>query len=76
MYEFTVDDMATFLRHIGIEERIVTHVQKKGLDGAKFSKLKDTDLEALSMKNPIVCHFRDRSIKEKSGGKKKLPFML
>ena len=75
LFEFSADDMSTFLRYLGVEERIVTHVHKKSLDGVKFSKLKDSDLEALSMKNPIICHFRDRSIREK-GGKKKKPFML
>lgn len=77
LHEFSVDDMSTFLRYMGVEERIVTHVHKKGLDGHKFSKLKDTDLETLGMKNPIICHFRDKSIKNKSGSRKKsLPFMM
>ncbi|XP_052774472.1 uncharacterized protein LOC128213029 isoform X2 [Mya arenaria] len=75
LHDFTADDMSTFLRYLGVDERIVAHVHKKGLDGYKFSKLKDSDLEVLGMKNPVICHFRDRSIKEK-GGKKKLPFML
>ncbi|KAH3696603.1 uncharacterized protein LOC127861448 [Dreissena polymorpha] len=75
LHEFSADDMSTFLRHMGVEERIVTHVHSKGLDGRKFSKFKDSDLERLSMKNPIICHFRDKSIREK-GGKKKIPFLL
>lgn len=74
--DFTTDDMSTFLRYMGVEERIVTHVHKKGLDGHKFAKLKDSDLEALSMKNPIICHFRDKSGTKEKGGKKKAPFML
>lgn len=61
---------------MGVEERIVTHVHKKGLDGHKFAKLKDSDLEALSMKNPVICHFRDKSGTKEKGGKKKAPFML
>ncbi|KAL4237081.1 hypothetical protein ACF0H5_005465 [Mactra antiquata] len=73
--DFTTDDMSTFLRYLSVEERIVSHVHKKGLDGHKFSKLKDSDLDALGMKNPIICHFRDKSLKEK-GGKKKPAFML
>jgi hypothetical protein len=74
--DFSADDMSTFLRYMGVEERIVTHTHKKGLDGHKFSKLKDSDLEALSMKNPIICHFRDKSGSKEKGGKKKAPFML
>ena len=75
LYGFTADDMSTFFRHMGIEDRIVNHVQKKGLDGARFSRLNDSDLERLEMKNPIICHFRDRSAKEK-GSKKKSTFMM
>lgn len=74
--DFNPDDMSTFLRYMGVEERIVTHCHSKGLDGVKFSKLKDSDLEALSMKNPIICHFRDKSGQKGKGGKKKAPFML
>ena len=75
LHTFSADDMSTFLRHMGIEERILNHVHKKGLDGAKFSRLTDSDLERIEMKNPIICHFRDRSVKEKAA-KKKSPFMM
>ncbi|KAK3601483.1 hypothetical protein CHS0354_027627 [Potamilus streckersoni] len=75
LYEFSTDDMSTFLRYFGIEERIISHVHKKGLDGKRFSRMKDSDLEILGMKNPLICHFRDRSIKEKIG-KNKMLFVL
>lgn len=75
LHDFSADDLATFFRHMGIEDRIVNHVQKKGLDGARFSRLNDSDLERLEMKNPIICHFRDKSISTKSP-KKKSGFMM
>jgi len=70
---FCVDDMTTFFKHIGVPDRLVNHLKKKSLDGKKFSKLKDSDLESIGINNPIVRHFRDKS---KQGKSKRLPFML
>lgn len=75
LHDFSAEDMSTFFRYMGIEDRIVNHVQKKGLDGARFSRLNDSDLERLEMKNPIMCHFRDKSASVK-GSKKKPAFMM
>lgn len=67
---FSVEEMSTFFRYMRIEDNIVQRLSKKNVDGIKFSKLKDTDLENIGIKNPIVMHFRDRSCK------KRIPFML
>ncbi|XP_071148263.1 uncharacterized protein [Mytilus edulis] len=67
---FSVEEMSTFFRYLRIEDNIVQRLSKKNVDGIKFSKLKDIDLENIGIKNPIVMHFRDRSCK------KKIPFML
>ncbi|KAJ8306095.1 hypothetical protein KUTeg_016640 [Tegillarca granosa] len=63
--EFSVDEMVTFFKHIGVEDRIVNHLQRKELDGKRFSKLRDSDLETIGIKNPIIMHFRDKSNKGK-----------
>lgn len=70
---FSVDEMVTFFKHIGVEDRITNHLQRKELDGKRFSKLRDSDLETIGIKNPIIMHFRDKSSK---GKKQRLPFML
>ncbi|XP_062575010.1 uncharacterized protein LOC134236869 isoform X2 [Saccostrea cucullata] len=70
---FNTEDMVTFFRHLGVEDRIVNHLQRKGLTGKKFSSLKDADLETIGIKNPIVSYFRDRS---KPSSKKNVPFIL
>ncbi|KAK3090529.1 hypothetical protein FSP39_012514 [Pinctada imbricata] len=70
---FATDDMCTFFKHMGIEDRIVNFLQKKSLDGKKFSKLKDNDLETIGISNPVIIHFRDKS---RGSPKKKVPFML
>lgn len=71
LQKFSVEEISTFLRYMRIDEYIVQRLQRKKLDGVKFSKLKDTDLENIGIKNPIIIHFRDRS-----SCKKRIPFML
>ena len=56
---------------MGIEERIVSHMVSKNVDGKRFNKLQDSELESLGLTNPIILHFRDKGTK-----KKKVPFML
>ncbi|KAK3089131.1 hypothetical protein FSP39_001077, partial [Pinctada imbricata] len=63
---FTVDELATFFRHLRIQENTVQKLKHKQLDGRRFGKLKDRTLEELGMKNPIIMYFRDRSSKDKT----------
>ena len=37
---FTTDAMAGLLRCLGVEERLVSHLHRQGLDGRRFSRLK------------------------------------
>jgi len=67
---FSPDDMAVFFRCMKIDELIIQRLKRKKLDGKKFSRLRDIDLEEIGIKNPIVCYFRDRSKKQR------IPFML
>ncbi|BFZ16402.1 hypothetical protein BsWGS_19441 [Bradybaena similaris] len=70
---FTCDQLATFLRCLKIEDRIISHLHRKQVDGKRFSKLKDSELETLGINNPVVAFFRNKSnIKSKGKG----PFML
>ncbi|XP_022313560.2 uncharacterized protein LOC111118402 [Crassostrea virginica] len=69
---YNTEEMVTFFRHMGVEDKIVNHLQRKGLTGKKFSSLRDADLETIGIKNPIVSYFRDRS----KSSKKNVPFML
>jgi hypothetical protein len=59
---FSVEEMSTFFRYMRINDVIVQRLIRKNMDGVKFSKLKDTDLENIGIKNPIITHFRDRLI--------------
>ena len=72
MSKFTVEELTTFLKHMGTSDRIINHLRKKNVDGKRFSKLSDSELETVGIKNPIIMYFRDRSTKSK----KSIPFML
>lgn len=74
---FSADAMATFFRYLRVEDRLINHLHRNGLDGKKFGRLKDTDLENLLLKNPVVIYFRDRTAPAVSKKpKQRLPFVL
>ncbi|KAL5021998.1 hypothetical protein ScPMuIL_001153 [Solemya velum] len=76
LQDFSTDDMSTFFRHLGIEERIVSHLHRKNVDGKRFAQISESNLEILDMNNPIVLHFRDRTRGRGKDKKKKNPFLL
>ena len=71
IHSFSSDELSQFFRHLRIDEYIVQRLNNKRLDGRKFAKLKDKDLEDIGIKNPIICYFRNKSDK-----KPKIGFML
>ncbi|GFO11332.1 hypothetical protein PoB_003783700 [Plakobranchus ocellatus] len=58
---FTCDQLANFLRCFNVEGRVISHLHRKQVDGKRFSRLKDSELESLGMKNPVITYFRDKS---------------
>ncbi|CAG5135887.1 unnamed protein product, partial [Candidula unifasciata] len=70
---FTHEQLAIFLRYLKIEDRIISHLHRKQVDGKRFAKLKDTELDSLGINNPVVVFFRNKS---NTKGKGKGPFML
>ena len=74
---FSADSMATFLRCLRLEDRLVNHLHRNGLDGRKFGRLKDSDLDNLQLKNPVIVYFRDKTAPAVSKKpKQRLPFVL
>ena len=74
---FSADAMATFLRSLRLEERLVGHLHRNGLDGRRFGRLKDADIDNLQLRNPVLLYFRDRTapaVTKKP--KQRLPFVL
>ncbi|BFY99269.1 hypothetical protein BsWGS_02307 [Bradybaena similaris] len=70
---FTSVQMANFLKHLRIDERIVSHLFRKSVDGKRFGKMTDSELDTLGMNNPVVIFFRSKT---STKTKKKGPFML
>ena len=75
---FSTDSMAAFFRCLRVEERLVGHLHKTGVDGRKFGRLKDSDLDTLQINNPVIVFFRDRTAPaaNKKPAKNRLPFVL
>nr|KAG5711776.1 hypothetical protein BaRGS_023540 [Batillaria attramentaria] len=75
---FSADAMATFFRYLRLEDRLINHLHRNNLDGKKFGRLKESDLENLGLnKNPVLVYFRDKSAPPPSKkSKPRLPFVL
>lgn len=58
---FTKDQIANFFRCIKVDPRIISHLHRKNVDGKRFSRLKDSELENIGLNNPVVMFFRDKS---------------
>lgn len=71
---FTSVQLANFLKCLNIEDRIISHLYRKSVDGRRFAKMKDSELETLGMNNPVITFFRSKSNVGKT--KAKGPFML
>ncbi|RUS77665.1 hypothetical protein EGW08_014562, partial [Elysia chlorotica] len=70
---FTCDQLANFLRCFNVEKRIIAHLYRKNVDGKRFAKLRDSELENLGMKNSVIVFFRDKSSPKST---KKKPFFI
>ncbi|KAL8581613.1 hypothetical protein ACOMHN_049170 [Nucella lapillus] len=74
---FSADAMAGFFRHLRLDDRLVTHLHRNGLDGRRFGRLKDTDLDNLRLNNPVIVYFRDRTAPvANKKSKQRIPFVL
>lgn len=74
---FSADAMASFMKCLRVEDRIIGHLHRQSLDGRKFGRLKDNELENLNLKNPVLVYFRDRTaaaVTKKP--KQRVPFIL
>ncbi|XP_021350895.1 serine/arginine-rich splicing factor 6-like [Mizuhopecten yessoensis] len=67
LQNFSVDEMSVFFRCMKVDELIIQRLKRKKMDGKRFSRLKDTDLEEIGIKNPIMSYFRDRSKRQRMG---------
>ncbi|XP_033737204.1 uncharacterized protein LOC117325223 [Pecten maximus] len=64
---FSADEMTIFFRCMKVDELIIQRLKRKKMDGKRFARLKDTDLDEIGIKNPIISYFRDRSKRQRMG---------
>ena len=64
LYDFSVKKMADFFRQLKIGEDNVHTCVKEKIDGKKFSKMSEADLEQHGLMHPVVVHFRKTTHKK------------
>ncbi|XP_069127501.1 uncharacterized protein [Argopecten irradians] len=64
---FSADEMTVFFRCMKVDELIIQRLKRKKMDGKRFARLKDSDLDEIGIKNPIISYFRDRSKRQRMG---------
>lgn len=60
---FSLDNMVTFFSHLQFTDRILARVRRRRIDGKRFAKLTDSNINTLELNNPFVIYFRDKSKK-------------
>ena len=63
LYHFSAKKMADFFRQLKVSEDCVRACLKEKVDGKKFSKMTESDLERLGLMHPVVVHFRRSTYK-------------
>ena len=64
LYHFSVSKMSDFFRQLKLSEDTVKVCAKAKIDGKKFSKLNEADLERYGLMHPVVVHFRHSTHKK------------
>lgn len=61
IYGFDVEQMQIFFSCFNLESRLLDHLREKKVDGRRFSRLTDSDLDRIGLQNVVMCYFRDKS---------------
>ena len=65
LYNFSIKKMAEFFRQIKLSDDAVRTCIKNKVDGRKFSKFNEADLEKYGLMHPVVIHFRRCTYKKR-----------
>ena len=76
LYNFSVKKFAEFLRQMSIETGPIKACIKEKIDGKKFSRMSERDMERFGIMHPVVLHFRKSTMNRKKGKKEPNVFML
>ena len=66
LYHFSTNKMSDFLRQLRLDEQSIRACRKDKIDGKKFSRMTEYDLERYGLVHPVVLHFRRLTHKKKS----------
>lgn len=57
--------MMQFFKYMNFDEKIIKSLQRRKVDGRRFSKMTDDDLKKYGIDNPVVMYFRQKSEKKR-----------
>lgn len=65
LYNFSTKKMADFFRQMRLDDDTIRRCVKDKVDGRKFSKMNEADLEKYNLMTPLVIHFRRSTYKKR-----------
>ncbi|XP_064607025.1 uncharacterized protein LOC135471646 [Liolophura sinensis] len=65
LYTYSVDNMMQFFKYMNFDDKIIKSLQRRKVDGRRFSKMTDDDLKKYGIDNPVVMYFRQKSEKKR-----------
>ena len=65
LYNFSIKKMAEFFRQMRLGDDTVRALIKDKVDGRRFSKFSEADLERYGLMHPLVIHFRRSTYKRR-----------
>ncbi|ESO06460.1 hypothetical protein HELRODRAFT_160632 [Helobdella robusta] len=66
LYNFGVEKFCTFLQCLVVAEVVIEKCRKQRINGRKFSKLTDSEIDSLGLRQPLIQYFKKRSFSKSS----------
>ena len=63
LYGFSVRRFNEFLQTMNVDESVLKSCRRNKIDGKKFSRMTDQDLEKHGLLQPIIIYFRKQTMK-------------
>ncbi|GAB1608575.1 uncharacterized protein LOC106874652 [Argonauta hians] len=58
--EFDVEQMCQFFACFNVSENLLNTLRKKKVNGERFSRITDDELNTMKLNNIVVCYFRNK----------------
>ncbi|XP_014777932.1 uncharacterized protein LOC106874652 [Octopus bimaculoides] len=58
--EFDVEEMCQFFSCFNVSQNLLETLRKKKVNGERFSRITDTELNNMKLNNVVICYFRSK----------------